>query len=260
MKQQQCFRTEEEEWEDMLADESWMLDLEDLDVVDVEALLSELDLNSTANELLLSSKSLRSDNTLPAVDMEEWLQEEASTRVPLEPKRKKLHELLNEDSSWGQEEEEEENDASLSDDEGGILKPTKSLVEDCQRVAASRTTRNQLIKLCILYFGCSILPLRILTPKADYHFHAKCASGFQCLGCALCDLIISRRINNAATGAITTRFHYLNEKGGDGDRGSLSKSVIQVPEVSFLGALKRKAPRNQVNPYSTTFQSDITVP
>ncbi len=250
-KQQQCLTTEEE-WDDLLDEESWKLDLEGLDTDEVEALLSDLDLDNIDDELMMSSPHSEK-KTLPAADMEEWLQEEAATPVPLEPRRKRLQELLEEDSSWGQEEEEESAAASLSDDEGGILKPPTTMLmppgslEARQRAAAAaRTTRNQLLKLCILHFGCSILLRRMSSTKADYRFHVKCTSGVQCLGCVLCDRMISRSIKNNTT----TRFHRLEggEEGDGGDRGSLLKSkVIRVSEVSLLGGALKKAPRNQVN-------------
>ncbi len=257
MKKQQQYFTTEEEWKDLLDEESWRkLDLEDLDMDEVEALLSDLDLDSAGGDelVMFSSNSPRSDKTIPAANMEEWLQEEVATPVALEPRRKKLKELLEEDSSWGQEEEEEEEDnaAPLSDDEGGILKPTPAMsmssgsLDDYQRAATARsTTRNQLLKLCILHFGCSILLRRMSSTKADYLFNVKCASGFQCLGCVLFDRMISWSINNNTT---TRTFHHLKEGSDGNDRGSLLKSkLIEVFEVSLLGALKKKAPRNQVN-------------
>ncbi len=254
-KNQQQYFTTEEEWKDLLDEESWRkLDLEDLDMDEVEALLSDLDLYSAGGDELVmsSSNSPRSDKTIPAANMEEWLQEEVATPIALEPRRKKLQELLEEDSSWGQEEEEKDNAAPLSDDEGGILKPTPAMsmssgsLDDYQRAAAARaTTRNQLLKLCILHFGCSILLRRMSSTKADYHFNVKCASGFQCLGCMLCDRMISQSINNNTT---TRTFHHLKEGGDGDDRGSLLKSkLIEVSELSLLGALKKKPPRNQVN-------------
>ncbi len=251
-KQPQYLTTEDEEWDGLLNEELWNLDLEGLDADEVKALLSDLDLDDDSidnDELIkMSSKphhSKKKKKKLPAVDMEEWLQEEVATPVPLEPRRKILQELLEEDSSWGQEEKEE------SVAEGDILKPSPTTtmlmppgsLEGHQRAAgeASRITRNQLLKLCILHFGCSILLRRMSTTNADYRFHVKCASGFQCLGCVLCDQMVRRSINNKI------RYHHIEREGGARDSLLKSKGVIRVSEVSLLGALKRKAPRNQVH-------------
>ncbi len=250
VKKQEQYFTKEEEWEYLLDEDSWRkLDLEDLDSDEVEALLSDLGLDNAGGiEAMSSSISPRSDKTTPSATMEEWLLEEVATPVPFEPRRKALQELLEEDSSWGQE---EDNAAPLSDNEGAILKLTPAIrtspgvLDDYQLAATTRsTTLNQLLKLCILDFGCSILH-RMSSTKANYHTNVMCSTGFQCLGCVLCDRMISRSImNNTAT----RTFHDVKEGGNGKDSSSLLKpELIEVREASLLGALKRKAPRSQVN-------------